>query len=119
MTHKNEMVLVPRELLSRIVVQFMFSLRDCDYQAICAILAAPADDVRAVVDEQVVYQVKIHGMTLYWKVPSVTPGAINAPLYRHSQRPMILPERQDPGPALHQWPQGWNDCLDKIADLNK
>jgi hypothetical protein len=52
-----------------------------------------AEDVRAVVEEPVAYQVKVHGMTLYWNQPSESPSAVNTPLYRHPQRPVVLPER--------------------------
>lgn len=82
--------------------------------------AAPAEDVREVVDEPVVYQVKIHGMTLYWNTPSEASKAINTPLYRHPQRKVVMPERRDYDVGMRtSFGEGWNACLDEFARLNK
>lgn len=54
MTNKTEMVSVPRELLERLAglkPDYTFTMIDADEQALRAILAAPAEDVRAVVEE--------------------------------------------------------------------
>lgn len=92
MTNKTEMVSVPRELLSRITAQFMFSLRDSDYQALCALLAAPAEDVRAVGEEPVACMYDDGSVILPNDCVSQevfdTICRVNTPLYRHPQRPV-------------------------------
>ncbi|WP_110949185.1 hypothetical protein [Pseudomonas bohemica] len=86
------------------------------------LFVAPAEDARAVGDEPVVYQVKIHGMTLYWNTPSEAAKAVNTPLYCHPQRPVVLPERRELSAAgrvyLSDLDCEWNACLDEFARLN-
>jgi hypothetical protein len=132
MTNKTELVSVPRELLSRIAATFMFSLRDCDYKAICEILAAPPEDVRAVVEEPLAlgwtrgdYQMN-QAATTY--DPSTADEWVRAgypvePIYRHPQRQMVLPDMVlwsgiAPIDVRNQI-KGWNACLDEISRLNK
>lgn len=132
MTNNTQLVSVPRELLERInrvsflPVAIASELGD--------ILTCPAEDVRAVVDEPVAWEHKmlqefghIKELTDDPKHPfgvadvdyDASYTVVSDPLYRHPQRPVVMPVRQDPGPAFHQWPQGWNDCLDEFARLNK
>lgn len=115
MTHKTEMVSVPRELLEDLLSPCAdFATHD----RLRSVLDAPAEDVREVVDDPVVYQVKIHGMTLYWNTPSEASKAINTPLYSHPQRKVVMPERMK-GSAVTGRAEGWNACLDEFARLNK
>lgn len=129
----EQYVSVPRELMSRIAATCMFSLRDPDYKAICEILAALPEDARAVGNEPVGYASSAeltddgHGIgtvVLRENPPAngYTDGGIPLPLYRHPQRPMVLPERIEPTqdePYMTEASHGFNSCLDRIAELNK
>lgn len=100
---------------------------------------APPEDVRAVVDEPVAWmdprspemsatisnEVKQHNLK-FGGAPSAAVNGYCIPLYRHPQRPMVLPERKEilqvwePCDEVEQFRnEGFNACLDRIAELNK
>jgi hypothetical protein len=86
---------------------------------------ATPEDVGAVVDEPVGYMTQcLRGDRVGVVEQAEGPDSVvnlqywtpAFPVYRHPQRQMVLPERICGKDA---WRSGWNDCLDKIADLNK
>lgn len=97
--------------------------------------AAPAEDVRAVVEEPAAYAdpksfknfnnlAHLGGLyTHEWMWARPAAGLV--PLYRHPQRPVVLPERRnvDPNTAetILQWHKDceWNACVDAVERLNK
>lgn len=89
------------------------------------ILAAPAEDVRAV-DEPVAYadpkafeNFKAGLATHEWMWSFPDTGLV--PLYRHAQRETVMPERKDlPDLMMASWHEakGWNACLDEFTRLN-
>jgi hypothetical protein len=94
---------------------------------------APAEDVRAVVEEPAGFelifdgkQYDVTGERGFGEFESQTyleNGFKVAPLYRHPQRPVVLPERiigQQHGDKIAEAEQrGWNACLDAVEELNK
>ncbi|WP_282372251.1 Lar family restriction alleviation protein [Pseudomonas sp. PS02290] len=88
--------------------------------------AAPAEDVRAVVEEPVGYALdsmlkRIKDNPSFGHMIFGSPnGAYDVPLYRHPQRPVVLPERKHLGdPTPLSLVEGWNACLDAVEELNK
>lgn len=86
---------------------------------------APAEDVRAVVEEPVAW--RCGGITWSYRVDAINHAERFSlevePLYRHPQRPVVLPERiigQQHGDKIAEAEQrGWNACLDAVEELNK
>jgi|ERR1700712_5315183 len=88
---------------------------------------APAEDVRAVVDEPAAYadpkafdNFKAGIATHEWMWAFADKGLI--PLYRHPQRQVLMPERQEEDHfhnVLADRAKGWNACLDEVERLNK
>lgn len=130
MTNKSEMVSVPRELLERISEPGSMSLQDKN--RLRALLAAPPEDVRAVVDELVATVVTIKKQSLPMLIagkyqPSITSEEkvamfdVDLPngtkLYRHPQRPVVMPERKQI-PVDYAYRSGWNACLEEFKRLN-
>ncbi|WP_110947072.1 hypothetical protein [Pseudomonas bohemica] len=155
MTNKTEMVSVPRELLERAVKAGGAGVNAVDlvdaWRAVATLmdlLAAPAEDVRAVGDEPVLIQAvavtredEDEGLRLEWLLEGgiselefagtvlfAMPEANDlcdedgsAEVYRHPRRPVVLPERKREFTA-----DGvailenlkWNACLDEISRLN-
>ena len=141
MTNKTEMVSVPRELLERCCILPRHDSVTVNSQEITArgraqaelrvLLAAPAEAVRAPVDEPVAWMTRcIKGVRKgaieevagpesvsnfeYWSPPF--------PVYARPQRPVVLPERMKIGMPPHFSElevEGWNACLDEIERLNK
>jgi hypothetical protein len=91
-------------------------------------LAVPADDVRAVAEEPVAWIKPNVSETLRkdeccYAFGSNSPKGNLIPLYRHPQRPVVLPERiqwfDDNSEQRKAEIDGYNACLDDIARLNK
>jgi hypothetical protein len=139
MTNKTEMVSVPRDWLEHAckAVEYL-ALRADDIgtsnvsvaDSLRALLAAPAEDVRAVVDEPVAEVVSKYGdpeafgerdLVALLDIQSIPYGT---KLYRHPQRPVVMPERKPIEPLEFNRTkedvenEGWNACLDKYARLN-
>jgi hypothetical protein len=136
MTNNTQLVCVPRELLERL--QLALSNCYCPETSVTTdlwkLLAAPAEDVRAVVEEPVatVVTTRSHSLPMIMSDGSLKSGAVVeqksailhadlpdlTPLYRHPQRPVELPERYE---RLHvsEYRAGWNACLDAVEELNK
>jgi len=70
--------------------------------------AAPAEDVRAMVDEPVAI---VSGSQVQW-LPSAQGLENRTPLYRHAQRKVLMPDRRT------EDSYGWNACLDEFERLN-
>ncbi|MBD1553852.1 Lar family restriction alleviation protein [Pseudomonas typographi] len=96
--------------------------------------AALAEDVRAAGDEPVGYELTMNGEQkdlAAAKFGAPTPwenlqrhGYVISPLYRHPQRPVVLPERLTMKPfqtvdrGSTSYKAGYNACLDEISRLN-
>lgn len=104
MTNKTGMVSVPRELLERLISATKVARGEGSptQRAAEVILAAHAEDVRAAGEEQVGYaatqileQIKFSNVFSVG-VPMRTGEAPGfEPLYRHPQRPVVMPEKYD------------------------
>jgi hypothetical protein len=95
-----------------------------DCKKIDAIIAAPPEDVRAVVDEPAAW--RCGGITWSYRADAMNHAERFSlhvePLYRHPQRQMVLPERKEPTqdePYMTEASHGFNACLDEISRLNK
>ena len=93
-----------------------------------------AEDVRAVVEEPVAWMqfdgegnndfTDDHETAERW-AKNNGPKYVDwlTPLYRHPERPVVLPERRDENPrqsdANYNSDCGWNACLDAVEELNK
>lgn len=95
-----------------------------------AILAAPAEDVRAVVEEPVGYGAWNTGtnpgtrLMRYDGMVAISPDSSDfykIPVYLNPQRPVVLPERKDPDNSMSEPydPDSLNACLDAVEELNK
>lgn len=127
MTNKT-MVSAPRKLLEQILYGCTFTLSSKQHEELRALLAAPAEDVRAVVDEPV-YQVRSHGSCRWEDIGGESLEVCRSQaeeyetrtLYRHPQRPVVLPERLEiPEPqGAYVFRKGWNAYADEYQRLNK
>lgn len=96
-------------------------------------IAAPAEvryeDARAVVEEPVAYLTN-GGKAFYFPSPNIEKADGDTPLYRHPQRPVVLPEREmysryfrgiipENRLEVEAYKDGWNACLDAVERLNK
>ena len=93
---------------------------------------APAEDVRAVVDEPVAYELTMNGEQKYLATGKFgvstawenlqRHGYVITPLYSHPQRSVVMPERKDEaqyrGTSLLAV-RRWNACLDEFNRLNR
>lgn len=130
MSDKAEMVSVPRELLVRLLAVYSSSPWPVWHELAQAIEAAPAEDVRAVVEEPV-YQSRFHWNDIWLDVDKATFEArstdpntyVTRALFSHPQRPFVLPERREISTSgrvyLSDLDCEWNACLDEIERLNK
>lgn len=146
MSDKTEMVSAPRELLERLLGDACNENWSDLNRLLATCRAAPAEDVREVVDEPVAFQ---------WRRKTVVEGSqwsrwvdctaddynaiVASPgpsdrgiiregrkLYRHPQRSVVMPERR---PDVNRSFEGsdaewygniaWNACLDEFERLNK
>ena len=138
MTNKTEMVSVPRELLERLISATKVARghgsptqRDAE-----AILAAPTEDVRAVVGEPVGYRVRFYKEPEHWMVTwkalpdKPNPNCEYQLLYNHVQHDMVMPDYKKvphkgqrlctPNCGREQGQaEGWNACLDEFKRLNQ
>lgn len=163
MTNKTEMVSVPRELLQDLIDSAQLEVDERlraygeDYRPhvlaaqrkvvadACAILAAPAEDVRAVGDEPVAAQWRYRNalrdggigpkefgpwaeLPLHRFNPDLT-GYIDSigyecetrALYLRHQRPTVMPKRHEDrcdSSEAEAYQNGWNACIDEFDRLN-
>ena len=121
MTNKTEMMSVPRELLER-----CFSNKADGYVTVLTafdelkdLIAAPAEDVRAVVDEPVAYMRQDDSTYNNLVQCAFTcPGAFG--VYRSLPRPFVMPERKtiNQGQEDNRAVYGYNACVDDFIRLN-
>jgi len=125
MTNNTQLVSVPRELMERLAAYAPegicgpTALQGFAFEA-KRLLAAPAEDVRTVVEEPVAWRC---GETVWTYKADAFRHALQfnlevEPLYRHPQRPVVLPERKEI-PVEYAYRKGWNACLDAVEELNK
>lgn len=136
MTNKTEMVSVPRELLERamnLAKVFDDGSDGADAESaqgvvgiLRAALAAPAEDVREVLDEPVGYsdEATIRWLTKtgFCQIQKDKPrSGVVVPLYRHAQRKVVMPDHResDLRSPVYGYARGWNACLDEFERLNK
>lgn len=131
----GDMVSVPRELVERIADHCKFWKDHTYLEAISNIedplrtlLAPPAEDVRAMVDEPVAWQFYQDGK--WWngddrikdhRHNTERAGYLTRELYAHAQRKTVMPEpRKEWGSSekLDLGNLGWNACLDEFKRLN-
>ncbi|UZJ58251.1 hypothetical protein OKW98_16745 [Pseudomonas sp. KU26590] len=145
MTNKVELVSVPRELLENISAWLERANQNSDADIdeclkVRALLSAPAEDFRAVVEEpvpfgywRVPFDLPLQGSFLLWEskgpwgnsnthiATAIEAGFKITKLYRRPHRPVVLPRRR-PKTELGIYSledEGYNACLDDIARLNK
>lgn len=126
MTNKTGMVSVTRNDLQELIDGYCGP--HAMHDRIEKLLCAPAEDVRAVVNEPVGYA-GLNGLnTLRFRdgylIVSVKPGPyLDIPLYRRPQRKVVMPERKPESYSvsvgLIPYHEGWNACLDEFERLNK
>ncbi|UZJ58611.1 hypothetical protein OKW98_18715 [Pseudomonas sp. KU26590] len=132
MTNNTQLVSVPRELLERWADRFSKAQMFKDSTEVRAVLAAAAEDVRAVVEEPVAYLYKEYvwatGLCDYvWRTQLESEAPTDDqnvkdidPLYRHPQRPVVLPERMISTNTLEELKaEGYNQCIADCERLNK
>lgn len=132
MSDKTEMVSVPRHLIDN-AINYMEGSASATVlvwrdRLIDAMEAAPAEDVRAVVEEPV-YQSRFHWNDIWLDLDKATFEArstdpntyVTRALFSHPQRPVVLPERKDPDNSMSEPydPDSWNACLNAVEELNK